>query len=406
MDFYWLGFTAILSIILGNLTLQYLTVHPLQLPRTGFKAGALTTLQITNLYISKENPVINLGTALAFFATSYLLSTKRFLETEKERDIPELTRTEGKKGEGHTTVVYFTHGEPETYNPIGWINQFAEFDEQGIKFIPFPFRPIFINALRRSYLKVGRSNHRFTHHKMMESVERSFREEGDDTTRFYISFLDDDPRPDAAVIEALNDGASRIIVCEVFLTISNHTAEGKELIAELNVTERYGVPVEYTGPMWDSVTLKSMFVHRVNANLGEYSKQETGVLLIGHGQPDEWDVKWSTETEQEASFRQNILKLLAEDGFRLENLGSAWMGFKEPKPAPKVEELVRNGVKQILYFSAAISADAIHSQYDVPELVNEAKVPKSVVLKNLGAWNNDPIVIKSLKEKIEKRLHR
>ena len=182
MDFYWLGFTAILSIILGNLTLQYLTVHPLQLPRTGFKAGALTTLQITNLYISKENPVINLGTALAFFATSYLLSTKRFLETEKERDIPELTRTEGKKGEGHTTVVYFTHGEPETYNPIGWINQFAEFDEQGIKFIPFPFRPIFINALRRSYLKVGRSNHRFTHHKMMESVERSFREEGDDTT--------------------------------------------------------------------------------------------------------------------------------------------------------------------------------------------------------------------------------
>jgi protoheme ferro-lyase len=406
MDFYWLGFTAILSIILGNLTLQYLTVHPLQLPRTGFKAGALTTLQITNLYISKENPVINLGAALAFFATSYLLSTKRFLETEKERDIPELTRTEGKKGEGHTTVVYFTHGEPETYNPIGWINQFAEFDEQGIKFIPFPFRPIFINALRRSYLKVGRSNHRFTHHKMMESVERSFREEGDDTTRFYISFLDDDPRPDAAVIEALNDGASRIIVCEVFLTISNHTAEGKELIAELNVTERYGVPVEYTGPMWDSVTLKSMFVHRVNANLGEYSKQETGVLLIGHGQPDEWDVKWSTETEQEASFRQDILKLLAEDGFRLENLGSAWMEFKEPKPAPKVEELVRNGVKQILYFSAAISADAIHSQYDVPELVNEAKVPKSVVLKNLGAWNNDPIVIKSLKEKIEKRLHR
>ena len=182
-------------------------------------------------------------------------------------------------------------------------------------------------------------------------------------------------------------------MCEVFLTITNHTAEGKELIAELNVTERYGVPVEYTGPMWDSVTLKSIFVHRVNANLGEYSKQETGVLLIGHGQPDECDVKWSTETEQEASFRQDILKLLAEDGFRLENLGSAWMEFKEPKPAPKVEELVRNGVKQILYFSAAISADAIHSQYDVPELVNEAKVPKSVVLKNLGAWNNDPIAV-------------
>ena len=69
--------------------------------------------------------------------------------------------------------------------------------------------------------------------------------------------------------------------------------------------------------MWDSDTLKSMFLHRVNANLGMYSKEETGVLFIGHGQPEEWDVEWSTETEQEASFRDNIIKLLVDDGFRI-----------------------------------------------------------------------------------------
>jgi protoheme ferro-lyase len=405
MELLLLGYTALLSLILGKLTLEYLTVHPLKLPQIGFITGGLTILQIINLYLSKENPVINLIVAIAFFATSYLVSTKLFLETGEDRDIPELTRMEGTKGEGHTAVIYFTHGEPETYNPIGWINQFNEFDEQGIKFIPFPVRPLFIYALRRSYLKVGRSNHRYVHHCMMESVERAYREEGDYKTRFYISFLDDDPRPDAAVIRALNDGCSRIIVCEVFLTISNHTAEGKKLIEELKVIDKYGVPVEYTGPMWDSDTLKSMFLHRVNANLGMYSKEETGVLFIGHGQPEEWDVEWSTETEQEASFRDNIIKLLVDDGFSLENLSSAWMEFKEPKPAPKVEELVKNGVKQILFFSAAISADAIHSQYDVPELVHEAKVPSSIVFKNLGAWNNDPIVINALKEKIDKSLY-
>jgi protoheme ferro-lyase len=405
MNLFWSGFTALLSLLLGNFTLQYMTVHPLKLARTGFRTGAVFTLQVINLVVSKENVFFNLGVALASFVVSYLFSTLRFLETEEVRVMPELTREEGEKGGGHTAVVYFTHGEPETYNPIAWINQFIEFDEQGIKFIPFPLRPLFINALRRSYLKVGRSNHRFAHHKMMESVERVFREEGDDTTRFYISFLDDDPRPDAAVIQALNDGASRIIVSEVFLTISNHTAEGKELVSELDVTDRFGVSVEYTGPLWDSETLKSMFVHRANANIGEFSKEETGVLLIGHGQPDEWDADWPTETEQETSFRQDILRLLADDGFELENLSLAWMEFKEPKPAPKVEELVKNGVKQILFFSAAISADAIHSQYDVPELVHEARVPKNVVFKNLGAWNNDPIVIKAIKEKIDKCLY-
>ncbi len=401
MDYLWLGFTALLSTILGYLTLQYLTVHPLQLARTGFQTGGVLVLLIVNLFTSKESLLLNSITAIVFFIASYLIATWRFLNQEDNRSIPEITRTNDSNN-GHTAIVYFTHGEPETFNPIGWINQFKEFDSQGIRFIPFPVRPLFIQALRRSYLKVGKSNHRGTHKEMLKSLERAYRNQGDKDTRFYISFLDDEPRPDAAAIQALNEGAGRIIVSEVFLSISNHTAEGEELINELEIPEKYGVPVEFTGPLWDSETLMSMFVNRANENLGEHSKEETGILLVGHGQPDEWDREWPTETEHEIGFRQNVLKLLADDGYRLENLSLAWMEFKEPKPAAKIEEFVRNGVKQVLFFSAAISADAIHSQYDVPELIHEAKIPKGIVLKNLGAWNNDPIVIQAIKEKIDR----
>ncbi len=404
MDPLWLGFTASLSMLLGNFVLQYMTVHPLKVGRTGFQTGGVFMLLIGNLAISKENLISNISVSIGSIAFGYLVSAWRFLGMEDDREIPELTRKEGDHGEGHTAVIYFTHGEPETYSPIGWINQFKEFDEQGIKFIPFPFRPLFIRALRKSYLRVGKSNHRGTHTEMLKSMERVFRDSGDETTKFYISFLDDEPRPDAAVIQALNEGASKIVVSEVFLTISNHTAEGEELISELDVTEKFGIPVKYTGPLWDSETLRSMFVERANANLGEFSKEETGILLVGHGQPDEWDEEWATETEQETSFRQEILRLFADDGYMLENLSLAWMEFKEPKPANKVEEFVRNGVKQVLYFSAAISADAIHSQYDVPELIHEAKIPEGVVTKNLGAWNNDPIVIRAIKEKIDREI--
>jgi sirohydrochlorin ferrochelatase len=305
---------------------------------------------------------------------------------------------------GHTAVIYFTHGEPETYDPIGWINQFNEFDEQGIAFVPLVARPLFVYQLRNHYLEVGRSDHRKMHTQMINRLEEAFRAEGDTTTRFYLSFLDDDPRPDAAVIQALNDGASRIVVSEVFLTISNHTAEGKDLIEELSVEEELGVPVLYTGPMYDSSTLQSMFAQRANAHIGDTDKSRVGILLVGHGQPDEWDVEWATETEQEIGFRQSVLKLLEEDGYRQENLSLAWMEFKEPKPAAKVEEFVERGVEKVLYFSAAISADALHSQYDVPALVNEAKVPDSVPLINLGAWNDDPVVIQAIKEKIDLQL--
>ncbi len=151
---------------------------------------------------------------------------------------------------------------------------------------------------------------------MVNRLQEAYRAEGDSTTRFYYSFLDDNPRPDAAVIQALNEGASRIVVSEVFLTISNHTAEGKELIEALNVEERFGVPLVFTGPMYDSETLQSMFVHRAAANIGDTPKSEVGILLVGHGQPDEWDVEWSTETEQEIGFRKAVLERLEQDGYR------------------------------------------------------------------------------------------
>ncbi|MGD2048077.1 MAG: ferrochelatase [Chloroflexota bacterium] len=349
-------------------------------------------------------PPVAVIISLAVFLAGYTFRTKAFLNREDSRPVPELSRVKGDPGEGHTAVIYFTHGEPETYDPIGWINQFKEFDEQGIPFVPLLIRPFFIYQLRDAYLKVGSSHHRQMHKQMVKSLEEAFRQEGDATTQFYLSFLDDDPRPDAAVIQALNDGASRIVVSEVFLTISNHTAEGKELIEVLNV-EEYGSTLHFTGPLWDSETLRSMFVRRANEHIGETDRSKVAVLLVGHGQPDEWDVEWPTETEQEIGFREEVLKLLKTDGYQPENLSLAWMEFKQPKPALKVEEFANNGVEKVLFFSAAISADSIHSQYDVPELVHKAKVSKDLPILNLGAWNDDPLVIKAIKEKIDVQMH-
>jgi len=295
--------------------------------------------------------------------------------------------------------VYFTHGEPATYDPIGWLNQFREFDEQKVPFIPVFARPIFIYLLRRKYLQVGLSRHHEMHQRMIRRLEESFRADGDTTTRFYLSFLDDHPRPDAAVIQALNEGASAIVVAEVFVSISNHTKEGEDLIERVRV-EDFGVPLRLSGPLWDSDTLHSMFVQRANAHLGDTDKSKVGVLLVGHGQPDVWDKEFPTETEHEIEFRRRIIRRLVEDGYRSENLDLAWMEFKRPRPAEKVEQLIGNGVEKIMYFSAAISAEAIHSQSDIPDLVAKARVPAGFPIINLGAWNDDPIVIQAIKERI------
>jgi len=389
----------------GYLCVQYMVAHPLRMDRylVATMMMALTVVLTAAAALQGAGLVFSLVVALGGFVLGYAVGTRRVLEREDPRPVPALTRTADDADKGFTAVVYFTHGEPETYDPIGWINQFKEFDEQGIAFVPFFVRPLFIWMLRRKYLQVGRSNHRNMHHRMVAALEKTYRDVGDDTTRFYLCFLDDNPRPDAAVIQALNEGASRIVVAEVFLTLSNHTAEGEEMIAALDV-ETLGVPVQYTGQMWNSQLLRHMFVERANANLDGIAKHETAVLLVGHGQPDEWDIEWPTETDQEIGFRREVLRLLEADGYRRELLGSAWMEFKKPKPAELVHAVLDQGAKQVLYFSAAISADSIHSQFDVPDLVEKAHAPDSVRTVNLGAWNDDPIVIAAIKEKIDAQM--
>jgi sirohydrochlorin ferrochelatase len=394
-----------LALVFGALFAQFLTVHPVKMSRYQFGLDGTLFLSILLLATSYRGIelLIAIPMVLGLALGGYALAAKIILSREDSRSVPELARRPGDPGLGHTAVIYFTHGEPENYDPIGWINQFREFDAHGIRFVPFLARPFFIRHLRNTYLRVGKSNHRRIHQQMLKSLEREYRAQGDATTRFYICFLDDDPRPDAAVIQALNEGASRIVVSEVFLTISNHTAEGKELIDELDL-DRSGIPIHFTGPLWDSTTLPNMFVARANAHVGDTRKSQVGILLVGHGQPDEWDQAWPTETAHEISFRERVLELLAQNGYKRENLSLAWMEFKQPRPAAKIEEFVRNGVHKVFYFAAAISADALHSQYDVPHLIAQARVPDSIELINLGAWNDDPVVIRAIKDKVDARL--
>lgn len=397
----WIS-VVVLSIVMGVAYVRFLTAHPLRMGLYMFFSTIfLTTIGVLIAsQFSGWQILLAVGVSLIGFVAGFGWMTKRLLARDDPRPIPELTRQKGDPGLGHTAVVYFTHGEPETYDPIGWINQFNEFDEQKIPFVPLLARPFFIFSLRKSYLRVGRSEHRRTHIRMIKALEGKFREAGDATTRFYLSFLDDNPRPDAAVIQALNDGASRLVVAEVFVSDSNHTLEGKHLIGEVGVDE-FGIPVAYTGPMYDSETMHSLFVERVKAHMNGTDKSKVGILLVGHGQPDEWDREFATETEHELLFRNKILDCFEQAGFHRKNLSLAWMEFKEPKPAPKIEEFIMNGVEEIYYFSAAISADALHSQYDVPLLVSKARNVRNLPIVNLGAWNDDPIAVQAIKEKVQ-----
>ena len=101
-------------------------------------------------------------------------------------------------------------------------------------------------------------------------------------------------------IRALNEGANKVVFATVFVTISSHTKAGQDMVKELDL-DQYGVPICFSEPLWNSETLQDMFVTRANENLNGTDKSKVGVLLVGHGQPEDWDEIYPTQTEQEIS---------------------------------------------------------------------------------------------------------
>ena len=135
-----------LAVLLGVLFVQFLSVHPLQMSL--YLLGTFVVLLVLGIVLKSGFKRTSLLVAsllsIGGFVVGHLSMTRIILTRDDPRPVPELTRKPGDKGLGHTAVVYMTHGEPETYNPIGWINQFNEFDEQGIAFIPMIATPFFL----------------------------------------------------------------------------------------------------------------------------------------------------------------------------------------------------------------------------------------------------------------------
>lgn len=338
--------------------------------------------------------------ALVAFLGGYLGMNATFLGQAEVRALPAVSRAENTPGDGHTAIIYFTHGEPPKYDPMPWIETMREFDQDQAEFIPIPFRPFFFYTFRSEYLQLGTSPHNAVHAAIVDQLAKNLQAISP-TTKLYLAFLDSAPRPDEMLIRAINEGASRVIVMPVFVTVSSHTQAGEEMIAAVQ-PEKYGVTVCAASPLWDADQLQQSFVERTNANLGGTEKAKTGVLLIGHGQPAAWDGIYPTQTEQEDLYREAIKTKLVAAGYSSENVVLAWMEFKTPSIETGLQALTANGVEKIIVFSTSISAKSIHSEIEVPKAITAAHLPAKITILDLGAWGNpeDKLLLAALQEKI------
>lgn len=331
--------------------------------------------------------------------TGYVAANGAFLAQEEKRELPDLVRKDG--GDGHTAILYFTHGEPPGYSAQPWIETIRELDHDNVPFVPWLFRPFFFNTVRHEYFEAGGSAHNKLHKAFFDTLRRSMPEEEAKSSKFYLAFLDSNPRPDEMAIRAINDGASKIIILPVFITESTHTVAGQEMVASIN-PEAAGVQVCYTGALWNSEPLQNSIVERANEMTGDMDKSKVGILLVGHGQPTEWEQIYPEQNKQESLYRDAIREKLVADGYLPDHVALGWMEFQEPDITESIVELSGRGVEKVLVLAVTLSADSIHSDVEVPAAVAKANLPAEIEVEYVGQYGDHPLAIQAMKEKIDK----
>ncbi len=359
---------------------------------------AVGTIVLFFIGFKKRAKLYSAGIMIVFIIGGWLTANAIFLAQDEEHYIPQVTRIDG--GDGHAAVIYVTHGEPPGYDPMPWILTMAEFDNDNVPFIPWPFRPFFFAANRHEYARIGGSPHNSLHETYIDNLRRAMPVAVANGTRFYLSFLDYPPHPEEMTVKAINEGASKIIILPVFITESTHTIAAQEMVNVVN-PQQYGIEVNYTGALGDSDTLQSVFVDRANNLTVDYTKSEVGILLIGHGQPDEWEDLYPEQNAQESAYRNGIRDKLIADGFSADNVKLGWMSFQEPSIATSAAALAANGVNILIVCSVSLSAKSVHSLVDAPKGIEEANLPNDILVEYVDQYGDHPLAIQAMAEKIQ-----
>lgn len=359
--------------------------------------AAVATVVLFIKGFRRRSMIYSVGLIVVFFLVGWVSANAVFLSQDELHYMPAITRTDG--GDGHSAVIYITHGEPPGYDPMPWILTMREFDNDNVPFVPWPFRPFFFNTLRNHYIEAGGSPHNALHQTYIDNLRFAMPGAVANGTRFYLAFLDSPPHPEEMAIKAINEGASKIIILPVFITESTHTIAAQDMVANVN-PEQYGINVTYTGALGDSDTLQNVFVDRALNMSVDYDQSDVGILLVGHGQPDEWEILYPDQNLQESQYRNGIRDKLITAGFSANNVVLGWMQFQSPSVTDSVLVLAANDVELILVFSVSLSALAIHSEVDVPKAIDDAQLSSNIIVEYVGQYGDHPLAIQCMADKI------
>jgi protoheme ferro-lyase len=127
---------------------------------------------------------------------------------------------------------------------------------------------------------------------------------------------------------------------------------------------------------------------------------DTGVVLVGHGQPDSRAKRHPAYDERELSFLSRIRMTLLERGFDAESVRVAWADWNTPDVTSSVRHLAALGRNKVLVVPAVYPLDTLATRLDLEIALRQARVHERVSVVSLPSWRDDEAVIAELRTRV------
>jgi len=299
------------------------------------------------------------------------------------------------------------HGEPEVFEEELWAEalheMFEELKRTGIEAPSDEAIPMMLPIIRGKYAAIGgRSRHNEIIGKQSELVARKLHEH-------VISYGFNEftsPHFTDVAKQMIRGGITSVVFVPMMMTDSSHTQEIKYKIECMNL-QGQGVAWVMSKPLFYRPEPTQLVINKIMRAAGNIPPDKIGILLVSHGEPDQWALSSTIHTkcnEQEKAFALCVKKGLIERGFLWENIVRGFNEFTHPEIAEAAEGLAHKKVKKIVAASTFGSTDCIHVNYDIPAKIKESIDNAAVEIVCLNGWNEDPLLITAYCELIKESL--
>lgn len=196
------------------------------------------------------------------------------------------------------------------------------------------------------------------------------------------------------VAAALRRGHRRVLVANLAVATSVQM-ESARLETDALHPEAYGASVVDITSISSSDRIPELLVKRVQGAAGDAAA--AGVVLVGHGQPEERARRRPAFGEAETVFMSRLRLLLNEHGVPNDRVRIAWSEWMEPGVTSEVRHLAALGCERIIVVPAVFPLDTLSTSLDLGLAARHARVEDSVQVTVLPGWGADDIVVDELK---------